>query len=47
MNGKISEPEDKNILLFNNYSLPEEIIEKKLFSTQLEKTENIFILVPE
>ena len=44
MNGKISEPEDKNILLFNNYSLPEEIIEKKLFSTQLEKTEKDFYI---
>ena len=38
MNGKISEPKDKSILLFNNdYKLSEDIINKKLFYTELSK----------
>lgn len=40
MNGKMSEPKDKDILLFNNdYKLSEEISNKKLFNTQLDKKE--------
>ena len=38
LNGKITEPSDKNILL-DNYKLPENISNKKLFSTKLEKNE--------
>ena len=38
LNGKITEPSNKNILL-DNYKLPENIANKKLFSTQLEKNE--------
>ena len=40
LNGKISEPKDKNILLFNgDYKLSEEMSKKCLFSTKLEKNE--------
>ena len=38
LNGKIKEPSDKSILL-DNYKLPENIANKKLFSTKLEKNE--------
>ena len=38
LNGKITEPSDKNILL-DNYTLPENIANKKLFSSKLEKNE--------
>ena len=38
LNGKIKEPSEKNILL-DNYKLPENIANKKLFSTKLEKNE--------
>lgn len=44
MNGKISEPKDKNILLFNNFIVPEEISKKKLFATQLEKIEKDYYI---
>ena len=44
MNGKITEPKDKNISLFNNYILPEEISKKNLFATQLEKTEKDYYI---
>ena len=40
LNGKITEPKDKNLLLFNgDYKLSEEMSKKCLFSTKLEKTE--------
>lgn len=38
LNGKITEPSDKSIFL-DNYKLPENISNKKLFSTKLEKNE--------
>ena len=44
MNGKISEPKDKNFLLFNNFIVPEEISKKKLFATQLEKIEKDYYI---
>ena len=43
LNGKITEPKDKNIFLFNNdYTIPDSISKKQLFSTQLEKNEKDF-----
>ena len=43
LNGKIIEPKDKNIFLFNNdYTIPDSISKKQLFSTQLEKNEKDF-----
>ena len=43
LNGKITEPKDKNIFLFNNdYTIPDSISKKQLFSTQLEKDEKDF-----
>ena len=44
MNGKITEPKDKNISLFNNYILPEEVSKKIPFATQLEKTEKNYYI---
>ena len=43
LNGKITEQKDKNIFLFNNdYTIPDSISKKQLFSTQLEKNEKDF-----
>ncbi len=43
LNGKITEPKDKNIFLFNNdYTIPDSISKKQLFSIQLEKNEKDF-----
>ena len=43
LNGKITESKDKNIFLFNNdYTIPDSISKKQLFSTQLEKNEKDF-----
>ena len=43
LNGKITEPKDKNSFLFNNdYTIPDSISKKQLFSTQLEKNEKDF-----
>ena len=43
MHGKITEPKDKNILLFNNnYTIPETTSKKQKFATQLEKSEKDF-----
>ena len=43
LNGKITEPKDKNIFLFNkDYTIPDSISKKQLFSTQLEKNEKDF-----
>lgn len=40
LNGKITEPQNKNLLLFDdNYKVPENILKKKLFATKLEKNE--------
>lgn len=40
LNGKITEPKDKNILLFNgNFNLSEKISKKQLFATKLDKNE--------
>ena len=36
LNGKITEPSDKNIFL-DNYKMPENISNKKIFATKLEK----------
>ena len=45
MNGKITEPKDKNIFLFNTeYKLPEDISKRKLYSTQLDKSEKDFYI---
>ena len=40
LNGKITEPKDKNILLFDdNWKIPEEISKRKIFATKLDKNE--------
>ena len=40
LNGKITEPKDKSILLFDeNYKMSEEASKKKIFATKLAKTE--------